>query len=115
MRCASDDDPLSAFSAENKSCFDHAHDGEPFCLPEHISWNCFLRHLLKLGNDRGTTIHSVLLGSIRHHHCKRQHRENKKQFLHRDTSASPMLIATGILTQSEMRGGGAGHKKGNGN
>src|SRR5512132_627794 len=101
---ASDHDALSAFSAENKSCFDHAHDGEPFCMPEHISWNCLLRHLLKLANDRGTAIHSVLFGGIRHHHCKRRHRENKKQFLHRHTSASPMLIATGILTQSEMRG-----------
>src|SRR5512132_3615113 len=96
---ASDHDALSAFSAENKSCFDHAHDGEPFCMPVHISWNCLLRHVLRLTNDRVTAIHSALLGDIRHHHCKRQHRENNKQFLRRDTSASPMLIATGILTQ----------------
>src|SRR5215831_1237653 len=83
MRCASDDDPLSTFSAENKSCFDHAHDGEPFCLPEHISWNCFLRHLLELANDRCAAIHSVLFGGLSHRHCERQHRNNKEQFFHR--------------------------------
>src|SRR5438874_13642711 len=76
-------DALSALSAENKSCFDHAYDGQSFCLPKHISWNRFLRHLLKLGNDRGATIHSVLLSGISHHHSKRRQRKNKEQFLHR--------------------------------
>src|SRR5262245_9217794 len=83
MRCASDHDPLPTFSAENKSCFDHAHDSEPFCLPEHISWNCFLRHLLKLANDRGAAIHSVLLNGISDRHCKTRHRNYKEQIFHR--------------------------------
>src|SRR5947199_9235556 len=100
MRRASDHDALSAFSAENKSRSDHAHDGEPFCSPQHISWNCFFRHLLKLANNRGTTIHSVLLSGISHHHCKSRHRNNQKQFLHRVPSASPTLIATDVFSRN---------------
>jgi len=38
---ASDHDALSAFSAENNPALTTLNDGEPFCLPEHISWNCF--------------------------------------------------------------------------
>src|SRR5260370_30546576 len=82
-------DALSAFSAENKCCFDHAHNAEPFCTPEHVSWNCFLWHLLKFRNDRGATIHSVLFRGITHHHCKRRHHKNKQQFFHQVTFASP--------------------------
>src|SRR5947207_15619480 len=70
MMRASNHDTLSAFSAENKCCFDHAHDGEPSCMPEHVPWNCFLGHLLKFANDRGATIHSVLFRGISHHQCK---------------------------------------------
>src|SRR5438552_17079620 len=59
-----------------------------------VYWNCFLGHLLKFANDRGTTIHCVLFGRISHHQCKR-HRKNKEQF-HRVTFASPTLVSPNV-------------------
>jgi hypothetical protein len=50
-----------------------------FC--SFVSWNCFLGHLLKLANDRGTTIHSVLFGGISHHQCKSDIARTKSNFI----------------------------------
>src|SRR5947207_5377961 len=66
-----------------------------------VSWNCFLGHLLKFANDRGTTIHSVLFGGINHHQCKRRHRKNKEQF-HRVTFASPTLVSTDVIRRNPV-------------
>src|SRR4030095_9447631 len=86
---------------------------ESFCLPEHISWNCFLRHLLKLANDCGAAIHSFLFGGISHRHCKRRHRKNKKQFLHRSFCFANAYRYECIRTQSDMRSIKSGsHKDG---
>jgi hypothetical protein len=51
-------------------------------LSQHISWNRFLGHLLKLRNDRGAAVHGVLLGGMRRHDWKTRDSKNKKQSLH---------------------------------
>jgi hypothetical protein len=65
MARASDNDALPAFSAKNKSGFDDGHDRKPFGMSQHISWNCFLRHLSEIANDRRAVLDNPLFGSAR--------------------------------------------------